>query len=317
MTAQPPNRFHRGEQAIQARLGVREKMAKIGGRVIRDFMPDQHRAFFENQALLYVGALDGAGFPRASLLAGRPGFVRSPDPQTLHINSRLTAHDPLAPQLRVGAKLGFLGLEFHSRRRNRVNGTVRGIDAAGVIDVAVDQSFGNCPKYIQTRLSEFAPRAKPNTKPEAPSSVLTEAMQALLQKADTFFIASAFHGQNGEAEDPATVGVDVSHRGGPPGFVQLLDERRFAFPDYQGNLFFNTLGNLQADPRSGFLFLDFENGHLLQLIGHSKVVWEESKLRFTRGAERMVTFELTEAVWLRDALPFQFTFTDYSPHLPQ
>lgn len=307
------NRFHPGEQAVQQRLGVAEKMAKIGRRVIRDYMPDQHREFFENQTLMYLAAIDSDGQPRAGLLAGAPGFVLSPDPQSLTIAGQAIPQPAMAALLRPGAKLGLLGLEYHSRRRNRVNGTITHRDSDGRLLFHVDQSFGNCPKYIQTRLWEALPNP-PNPQPEAPQTAFTESMQTMLRQADTFFIASAFHGETDA--DPAAAGADISHRGGPPGFVQVLDERRFAFPDYSGNLFFNTLGNLQRDDRSSYLFLDFEHGHLLELIGRSRILWDDRELPFSPGAERMLLFELDEAHLVRHALPFRFTFTGYSPHLP-
>ncbi len=316
------NRFHPGEQAVQARLGVVEKMAKIGRRVIRDFMPDQHREFFENQTLMYVGTIDADGGPRAGLLHGQAGFIQSPDPQTLTLTlaDQALDHHPLGETLQQGAKIGLLGLEYHSRRRNRVNGTITQRDNNNRLHFHVDQSFGNCPKYIQTRLWEAAPNP-PAPHAEPPQKSLSEAMQTMLHQADTFFIATAFHGEDGASSaargaDPAATGADISHRGGPPGFVQVLDTSRFVFPDYSGNFFFNTLGNLLRDARCSTLFIDFEQGHTLELIGRGRILWDQSEVPFSAGAERMLMFELDEARLLRHALPFRFTFTGYSPHLP-
>lgn len=328
------NRFHPGEQAVQARLGVAEKMAKIGRRVIRDFMPDQHREFFENQTLMYVSTIDSDGRPRAGLLSGPAGFVQSPDPQTLTLAGPALRHHPPSETLQQGAKIGLLGLEYHSRRRNRVNGTITHRDNDGRLHFHVDQSFGNCPKYIQTRLWEAIPNP-PAPHAEPPQNSLSEAMQTMLHQADTFFIATAFHGEDGafsaagsadpaarsadpaaRGADPAARGADISHRGGPPGFVQVLDASRFVFPDYSGNFFFNTLGNLQRDARCSILFIDFEQGHTLELIGRGRILWDQSEVPFSAGAERMLMFELDEARLLRHALPFRFTFTGYSPHLP-
>ena len=53
--------FHRGEQKIQTRLGVRDKMEALGRRVIRDFMPEQHQEFFAQLPLLMVGTVDACG----------------------------------------------------------------------------------------------------------------------------------------------------------------------------------------------------------------------------------------------------------------
>src|SRR5690606_5085976 len=113
--------FHEGEQAMQARAGALERLAAIGPRVVRDHMPDQHRELFEKLPTLVIGSLDAAGQPWASLLVGPPGFVRTPDARHLRVNTRPETDDPLAAALALEAPLGLLGLEPHTRRRNRVN----------------------------------------------------------------------------------------------------------------------------------------------------------------------------------------------------
>ncbi|MDI6016052.1 PilN family type IVB pilus formation outer membrane protein [Burkholderia pseudomallei] len=77
--------FHDGELAAQRRAGVAAAAAAFGGRGIRTFMPDQHRAFFAQLPLLVVGGVDGGGQPWATLRAGAPGFVSAPQPRTLDI----------------------------------------------------------------------------------------------------------------------------------------------------------------------------------------------------------------------------------------
>src|SRR5438093_3713833 len=95
--------FHAGEVATQARAGVRERAERAGRRGIRGAMPDQHRAFFMQLPFLLVGSLDAQDRPWASVLVGRPGFVDSPDPQTLAITAPPASGDPLAAALAVGA----------------------------------------------------------------------------------------------------------------------------------------------------------------------------------------------------------------------
>ncbi len=80
--------FHRGEKRIQSRLGIHDKMEALGSRVIRDFMPDQHQEFFARLPLLIVGTVDACGQPWASVLAGKPGFVRAIDPRTFEVTAR-------------------------------------------------------------------------------------------------------------------------------------------------------------------------------------------------------------------------------------
>ena len=57
---------------------MRDKMERLGRRVIRDHMPEQHREFFSQLPLLLVGTIDACGRPWASVLAGEPGFL-APD----------------------------------------------------------------------------------------------------------------------------------------------------------------------------------------------------------------------------------------------
>ena len=80
MSAAP---FHAGEIALQQRAGVHERMATVGRQVIRDHMPDQHRELFEKLPTLLLATLDDAGQPWPTMLAGAPGFVRTPMTATL------------------------------------------------------------------------------------------------------------------------------------------------------------------------------------------------------------------------------------------
>lgn len=250
--------FHRGELEAQRLAGV---VGAGGG--IRAFMPDQHRTFFEALPFMLAATVDGEGALRASVLHGEPGFVRSPDPQTLEIDG--------AAGFAAGQPIGLLGLDFGNRRRNRANGVVRA-NEAGKLVVDVRESFGNCPKHITLRDVQPAP-------PQAPASArfdgLSSGAAALVARADTFFIATS----GGEH------GVDISHRGGPRGFV-TIDGDTLRVPDYTGNRYFNTFGNLLLDPRAALLFIDFASGDVLELQGTVEIDWhgqgpeQERSLRF-------------------------------------
>ncbi|MES2943882.1 MAG: pyridoxamine 5'-phosphate oxidase family protein, partial [Pseudomonadota bacterium] len=116
MSALAPT-FHAGERAVQQRVGVAERMEQVGPRVIRDFMPDQHREFFTQLPFMLVGSVDDSGQPWASVLAAPPGFVESPDAFSLQVNAKPLPGDPLLQTLRDGARIGMLGIEPHTRRR--------------------------------------------------------------------------------------------------------------------------------------------------------------------------------------------------------
>lgn len=301
--------FHPGEQQVQQRAGVRERAEQFGRRAIRDYMPEQHRSFFAQLPMMLVGAVDRDGRPWASVLAGRPGFVSTPDTRTLRIDSALLFGDPLGTSLAVGAGIGLLGIEPHTRRRNRANGKVTALDDRR-IDVAVAQSFGNCAQYIQARgftLTDAIDHAD-GGKPLAQFDTLDCFARDLIGAADTLFIATSL----GEAEARS---VDVSHRGGKPGFVRIDDARTLVVPDFAGNSYFNTIGNLQRDPRAGLLFVDFDDGDLLYLTGSVEVVWDGDEVRSFAGAQRLLRFRLGEGRRVTGSLPLRWSAVDYSPSL--
>ncbi|WP_145002348.1 2Fe-2S iron-sulfur cluster-binding protein [Pseudomonas oryzihabitans] len=296
---EPLPTWHAGETLIQERLGVRERMAALGPRVIRPFMPDQHRDFFAQLPFLVLGSVDAEGAAWATLLEGRPGFLSSPTPTLLDIAAEPATEDPAAAGLGEGAAVGLLGIELHTRRRNRLNGTLTRTPQG--LRVAVDQSFGNCPRYIQLRDPAFA-RA-PGTGPLASAERLTgldAAARALITGADAFFVASY-------AEQEGQRRVDVSHRGGKPGFVRVDAEGVLTIPDFNGNLFFNTLGNLVATGRAGLLFVDYENGELLHLSGTAEVLFDSPEIAAFDGAERLWTFRPHLVVRRRAALALRWT----------
>ena len=142
--------FHEGERRMHIKLGVVERLDDLGSRMIRKEMPDQHREFFAMLRLVHLGAVDNAGHPWAIYRVGDKGFMKSPDSRTLNISSRPSIGEPQGINLSQGAKISVLGLEYETRRRNRMNGTIK--EAKGDrLKIDVDQSYGNCPKYIQTR----------------------------------------------------------------------------------------------------------------------------------------------------------------------
>ncbi len=279
--------FHRGEIAAQSRAGFDTGIAPI-----RDFMPDQHRAFFALLPMLPLATLDDAGAPIATLLTGPPGFIASPDRTSLLVDALPPADDPVAALLRPGAKLGMLGIDLTTRRRNRANGVLRGVQA-GMLDIAVQESFGNCPQYIQLR-QPVALQARPGR--------LREGLdEGLLARADTLFVASS---------GGAAGGLDMSHRGGRPGFLRY-ENGRLLVPDFPGNRFFNTLGNFLEDPRAAVLVPDFDTGTVLHLAGRVEVLWDAAGL--VERAERAWVLHV-ERAWRREAaLPLGWELVEYSP----
>jgi len=328
----PDGPFHAGELAAQARAGVAAR-----GAGIRNFMPDQHRIFFGQLPWLFASVLDGEGWPLATTLTGVPGFVTSPAPTSLSISALPFSGDPASDAIRPGSPIGLLGLEFETRRRNRANGRIEAVGPDG-FSVAVTQSFGNCAKYIQARRrapngsnparafssevdtgsrEENATKQEPGAVPRfgesrdcsrqpASLSSLDAAAQALIANADTLFIASA------AALETPLGGVDISHRGGQPGFVRI-DGDTLTIPDFAGNNYFNTLGNLLEQPRAALLFVDFETGTTLQLQGMAEVVWDGPELAGLEGSQRLWRFNVTRG-WRRPhALALRWSAPEFAP----
>ncbi|OBB36100.1 pyridoxamine 5'-phosphate oxidase family protein [Mycobacterium sp. 852002-51961_SCH5331710] len=271
MSAVSQSGFHEGELAVQARAGVMAQAARLGrGMLAAPDLNGSIGTFLSVREFAVVTARGDDGRLWTSPLHARAGFLEAHD-RTLRIAIRPDPGDPLHG-LDAGQPIGMLAIDFATRRRVRVNGTVSDGTADG-LTVDVDQAFGNCPRYIQPRdLSPAQPSAPPHGFTR--SDTLQPAQAALITRADTFFLGT---------ERPAR-GVDASHRGGPPGFVRV-DGNRLWWPDYPGNNMFNSLGNIAVDPAAAVLFIDFTTGATVAVSGTAAVVWPDED-----GTDRGVTF---------------------------
>ncbi len=307
--------FHQGETTIQSRLGVQAQAERQGRRMIRDYLIEQHRQFFAQLPYIAVGTVESSGYPWASLLVGPSGFLSTPDQHTLRVETTILPGDPLHNTLAVGSDIGFLGIDLKTRRRNRLNGVVSTIKQTG-FDVQVKQSFGNCPQYIQARklLAQQSRHSQANEDQEKVVhhiKNLSTAEQALISTADTFFIATAYQ----DTDRSLSSGVDVSHRGGKPGFVRISDNNTLTVPDYSGNRHFNTLGNIILNPKAGLLFLDFERGDLLYVTGRAEIIWEGPEIKSYVGAERLLRFHLKQGFRVDKSLSLRWSAPEFSPYL--
>ena len=304
-----PSPWHAGEKNLQQRVGAADRMEALGRQVIWDFMPEQHRDFYRQLPFILLASVDQDGRPWASILSGAPGFVFSPDPRELQLDSFPAEDDPLAASLVPGAAIGLLGIELHTRRRNRINGRVTSVTAGGFA-VQVEHAFGNCPQYIQLRDHELiAAPTDSGTYQQQRMSALDEAASAAIRAADTLFVAS-YVDVDGDVSRRA---VDVSHRGGQAGFVEV-DGQCLTIPDFAGNLHFNTLGNLLLNARAGLLFIDFTNGDLLQISGRTEIIFEGAEVAAFQGAERLWRLHVEAVVRRPAALAWRGRLREFSPN---
>lgn len=285
-----PEPFHAGELLAQQLAG-----GGPAGAPIRSQMPEQHRQFFPLLPFVCVALADETGWPIATLLHGEKGFVSSPNPGQLHIAGLPDRDDPAHFHLATGADIGILGIDLATRRRNRANGSVAHTNDQGIL-VNVDQSFGNCPKYIRVRQLTHVDRHKGQV--ETFGTDLPQDALALIASCETMFVATS----GGDAVSNRAGGLDISHRGGEAGFLRLKGHV-LTVPDYPGNRYFNTLGNLLLEPRASLLMLDFESGDILQLQGIAKVLWQGHDMLDDVRAEQAWEFSIVGGWMRRAALP--------------
>lgn len=308
--------FHEGELLVQQQVGE-TIAAQQNGQIIADTIPKGAFKFITQQPMVIVGSLDAHHHPWASILFGQPGFIQPVDPRTVELDVTQTlAHssDPLWTNIHQQPQVGMLVIELSSRRRLRINGTLAQANSANTqaipaqLQVQVLESYPNCPKYIQRRHLALNIGETLSSLPEPRSGpFLTAEQQAWIAAADTLFVASAHPDR----------GVDVSHRGGNPGFVQILDDRTLRIPDYAGNSMFNTLGNLAINPQAGLVFLDFDRSRTLQLVGHTTLQWHLDPSRDTTGGtHRYWDFAIEHGLEMDLPQSLHWEFLDYSPHNP-
>jgi len=286
--------YHRGEIEVQEKSCLREEASRVS-KIIRSDIPDVAARFIEQQVMLIIGLQDEKGFVWASVIYGKPGFVKVVDQQTISVSSLPLLSDPLFTGLKAGNTIGILAIEFATRKRMRVNGLITEVHDAG-FNVKTREVYSNCPKFIQSRtFSGF--KTMKSIEPKI-STQLDKDQIEKVRRADTFFIAT-HHLKHG---------ADASHRGGLPGFVHIIDSSTLVIKDYVGNAMFNTLGNLVENSQTGLLFLDFEAGDLLQINGEATIQWKET--------EKLIQFKVKQVRSHIGGFPLKWEFGNYSPFNP-
>ncbi|MFD8192286.1 pyridoxamine 5'-phosphate oxidase family protein [Streptomyces wuyuanensis] len=174
--------------------------------------------------------------------------------------------------------------------------------------VAVDETLGNCPKYLNRKIvwpHEASPTLVSDVLPLPPEAV------ALIGKSDIFLITSR-HG---------TETMDTNVRGGAPGFVRVFsnsgaDDVSLVYPEYSGNQLYQTLGNLKSDPTVGITFPDFETGDILYVTGRAEILIGADAASVLPHSKLAVRVKVEAARFVRDGLPFRGRLLDQSPYNP-
>ena len=237
-------------------------IAEDVGEGIVDHLPPGASGFLELRQMAVLGTVDSDGRVWASVVTGQPGFIETVDDRTLKIAARASSERSAVPQSHEGRPRRSVRARLRrdaasARKRPRRNQARRNLypyrrGLRQLPSLSAREIVHRRAKIIRRRISQ----------PRRARRYLT-AQQQQISRADTFFIAT----------DNPERGADVSHKGGNPGFVRVVDEKHIAFPDYNGNSMFNTLGNLTVNPHAGLLFIDFDSGRTLQLTGRASIDW--------------------------------------------
>ena len=303
------NPFHEGELAVQNKLGVSDT-ARMNAKVVSNRIPGGALSFISQQSMVIFGSIDKKDMIWSSAIFGEPGFISPTDESALEIDTSklgMSSYDPLWKNIAHNNHIGMLIIELVSRRRLRINGRIEKLSETKY-KILVDQAYPNCPKYIQRRhISRVYQLNKKSIEVSTNGKKLSKYQMELISSADTFFVASAHEDHN----------VDASHRGGNPGFIQVISDKVICIPDYSGNSMFNTLGNFQSNPQAGLVFIDFYNKKFLQLTGEVKILWKiEGNEKETGGTCRYWKIKIDS--WIESHIPFgiEWEYLDSSPFNP-
>lgn len=295
--------YHAGEKWVQQHAGVQEEAEGLT-KIISATLNTKAQKFLQEQYFAIASTVDSYGWVWASLLLGKPGFIKAISDREVQIPILSVQDNLLRHNVESASDLGILVIDFANRRRLRLNG--KATLSNDNIKLITEQVYFNCPKYIQKRrlVKDIAIDSTKQTVQEW--ETLPKKWQQHIANADTFFIAS-WHPESG---------ADASHRGGNPGFVQLSGDNQLIFPDYVGNNMFNTLGNLVEYPQAGLLFLDFERGNQLQITGKAEIIWNQTDINAFSGAQRLIQFHIDRIREICDSHSLSWEFVEYSPFNP-
>lgn len=299
------NLFHQGEIDLQCIAGEQQSAARLS-QMIQPVIPAATWMFLRQQSFIWIGIENHDKMIWACVLTGSPGFMNPNDGELLEIalGENGSVPEQWLSMLQPGKFIGCLAIELSSRRRLRINGVIK-TNHNRLLQITVQQVYANCPKYIRKR--EMVVKSVFNQfNFLASGTCLNEQLKNIIKHSDTSFVASV--GPNG---------ADISHRGGPGGFIQCETDTNITVPDYPGNGLFNSLGNFKINPAGGILIVDFDQGYFLQLSGKINLEFDKQYPNSaTGGTNRYWKMEIRQWQLFQLQANFKWEHLDYSPHNP-
>ncbi|KAF5377819.1 hypothetical protein D9615_006810 [Tricholomella constricta] len=331
------NGWHRGEQLVHKKLGHEDdyNVMSLYQSIEGDLSGDD--AVFHTTRLPFipVATLDKSGRPWGSIFAGsegKPGFVRNSRYSILSVDAKVWPGEPLienAKEFRGDGSMlvAGIGIEFPTRRRNKFAGNVKKLEKDGDVfhmDLFVNEALGNCPKYINLR--DLIPH--PNTSPKVVHNVqnldtserLPDDVISFIKESDTVFLGTTYKARDDEAARyPSHLGMN--QRGGRKGFIRVMpsDGRTVVLPDFSGNRFMTSLGNIEATPLASLTFVSFTTGDILYLTGKATNLFNFDAQLIMPLQNGLTAVYVTGYVYVSDALPVRQrpnTTAKTSPYSP-
>ncbi len=303
------SKFHPGEIKVQ-QLAGEEKMAQRVQRVLQNSILLGAMDFMTDQPFVVVSSMDKEDRLWASILFGSKGLITVHGTKSFGLNLKhllSNTTDIFFENITTHPEIGSLFINHGLRIRYRVNGSV--MQTGRSIDISVDEAYGNCPKYIQASAFSIENSNQVQSPEISEGEVLSDTQLQLIKGAHTFYLATRSKGGR----------MDASHRGGNPGFIEILDGNLLRIPDYPGNSMFNSLGNIQENPNTGLLFVDFDQGSTLQLTGKASLQFEQNdgkSLEKSGNTGRFWLFEPEKWISTENQHMISHKFMEFSPFNP-
>lgn len=298
--------FHKGQLAVQKLTGE-EEIAKSRIPMIQASLHPRSIPFIEHQVLAFLGSEDSHGNIWLSLLVGQRGFITVPSLQEIKFDIskiKSSRQDIFFKNIRSKPTVGLLFHEAARRARYRAWGIAKEEEDQLCFDIRL--GYPSCPKHIQREAIELTENSKVIAPKYTNGTTLGKEEKEWIINAHTFFIST--QAKKGD--------IESSHRGGNPGFIEILENGQLRVPDYFGNSIYSTLGNIYENSKTALLFVDYKKGETLQLSGIAELEFNqnsENDLYKSGETGRFWTFETKHWIRTKDHHNVHSEFIDFSP----
>ncbi|CAO1637760.1 unnamed protein product [Sympodiomycopsis kandeliae] len=219
-----------------------------------------------------------------------------------------------------------VGVLLTNRRRNKYDGFIETVKQdqhnsdSWDIDLRIIATIGNCPKYINTRILTPSPSSPSASLPIEPSlthpvdTPIPSHLLSIISQADLIYLGTLHTGSTDTwYTDRSKLGCNI--RGGRPGFLRNYWDTHtkrhcLLLPDFSGNRFLQSLGNILGDPVAGITIPVFNHdtskqaSDVLYMTCDAQVLSGQKASKELRGFQGLVKLWITGYVYIQDALPF-------------